>query len=374
MKNLDAPVVKQAAFGQWDRILQSLAHEIPEAAFTRLGKHVACPVHAGGTKGDGFKLFKRDFLETGGGMCNTCGKFHDGFKLLMWLKGWDFPTTVGEVGAVLGMSNPEEQKAQRATNKGREEEIQRIRADRLAKELQDNTRIRLRLKEIWAKSIPMTDPAAEPARLYFASRKILIWDRAGLENVVRFHPSLPSYNEELKFEGNFPAIVSLICNEGKPVTIHRIYLTEKGEKAPVDSPKKMCNVPSDNLVTGGAIFTSPVAEVIDVSEGLETAFAVEAAMAIPVWPLVNATLMELFNPPAGVKAVRIWVDKDVSGRGVEAGKILQRRCWEMGLQAHIIQPTAVIPEGKKGVDWNDVLITFGRFGFPRPSTSNSKVA
>lgn len=373
MKNLDAPVVKQAAFGKWDLVLHSLAPEIPDAAY-KLGRHVACPVHAGGTKGDGFKLFKKDFLETGGGMCNSCGKFHDGFKLLMWLKGWDFPTTVEEVGSVLGITNSEAQKEQRATNKDRELEHQRIRAERLAKQDQDNARIRLRLKDIWSKSLPLTDPAAEPARLYLASRKILVWDRPGLEKAVRFHPSLPCYNEELKFEGNFPAIVSMVCNEGKPVTIHRIFLTEKGEKAPVASPKKMCEVPSDNLVTGGAIFTSPLAEVIDVSEGVETALAVETAMGIPVWPLVNATLLELFNPPVGVKVVRIWVDKDVSERGVQAGKILQARCWEMGIKAHLVVPTAAIPEGQKGVDWNDVLLSHGRYGFPRPNTNKAKVA
>lgn len=370
MKNLDAPVVKQAAFGQWDRILQSLATEIPDAAFTRLGRHVACPVHAGGTKGDGFKLFKKDFLETGGGMCNTCGKFHDGFKLLMWLKGWDFPTTVEEVGSVLGISSPEAQKEQRSTNKDREEEIQQIRAKRLAKETEDNARIRLGLRKIWTESIPLTDPAAEPARLYFASRKILVWDRPGLERSVRFHPSLRCYNEDLKLEGSFPAIVSMVSNEGKGVTIHRIFITEKGLKAPVQSPKKMCEVPSDALVTGGGIITSQVSEVVDVTEGLETALAVETAMGMPVWPLVNATLMELFNPPAGVKVVRIWVDKDVSNRGVEAGKILQMRLWEQGIQAHLVVPTAEIPEGHKGVDWNDVLIVHGRFGFPQRSSKS----
>lgn len=368
MKNLDASVVKTAAFGQWDQILQSLAPQIPEAAFTKLGRHVACPVHGGGTKGDGFKLFKKDFLETGGAMCNTCGKFHDGFKLLMWLKGWDFPTTVSEVGSYLRIDSSESQREQRKANKDREEEIQRIRAARLAKEKEDNTRMRMRLKKIWSESIPLTDPAAEPARLYFASRKILVWDRPGLERAVRFHPSLPCYDEDLKLEGNFPAIVSMVCNDGKSVTIHRIFITEKGLKAPVQSPKKMCEVPSDNLVTGGAIFTSPVSEVIDVTEGLETALAVETAMGMPVWPLVNATLMELFNPPAGVKVVRIWVDKDVSGRGVEAGKILQRRCWELGVQAHLVAPTMEIPEGEKGVDWNDVLVKFGRFGFPQRSS------
>ncbi|WP_296277312.1 primase-helicase zinc-binding domain-containing protein [Pseudomonas sp. UBA7530] len=165
MKNFDASVVKKAAFGQWDSVLSRLAPEIPEGAFTKLGRHVACPVHSGGTKGDGFKLFKKDFLETGGGMCNTCGSFHDGFKLLMWLKGWDFPTTVEEVAGQLGLTNSSDQVKQRAVNKEREAEIEAIRAGRLADQRKDDERIRLRLKKIWTESLLLTHPVAEPARL-----------------------------------------------------------------------------------------------------------------------------------------------------------------------------------------------------------------
>lgn len=373
MKNLEARVVKDAAFGKWEDVLKRLAPEIPDKAYSKLGRHVPCPVHGNGTKGDGFKLFKKDFHETGGGMCNTCGKFHDGFSLLMWLHGWDFATAVEEVGGCLGISDKRDQSAQRRINHELEAERAASRAERLKKEAIENGRIRSRLKSIWNESIPLTDPAAEPARLYFASRKILCWDRQGLEKVVRFHKSLPSYNENFEYEGHFPAIVSMVCNDGKPVTIHRIFLTPKGEKAPIESVKKMCEVPSDNLVTGGAIITSPLGDVLNVAEGVETAFAIETAMGQPVWPLVNANLMELFNPPAGVKQVNIWVDKDRSEVGQEAGKKLKARLWELGIAAAVLTPSLPIPEGEKGVDWNDVLLQQGRFGFPQRS-AKSRVA
>lgn len=368
MKNFDARVVKQAAFGQWDVILQRLAPEIPNAAFQKPGKHVACPVHSGGTKGDGFKFFKKDFTENGGGMCNTCGTFHDGFKLLMWLKGWDFPTVVEEVAGTLGMRNTKDQKEQRAINKDREAEIAQIRSKRLAEERLNDERIRQRLKKIWSEAVLLTDPIAEPARLYLASRKIRNWDRPGLEKVVRFHQSLPCYNEDLEFEGNFPAIVLLVCAEGRPATIHRHYITPKGEKAPVENSKKMCEVPSDRVVTGGGVYTSGVAEVIDVCEGLETAMSIEMAMGIPVWPLVNATLLESFNPPQGVKAVRVWADKDVTETGVNAANALKARLWEMGIKCSVMIPSMVIPEGAKGVDWADVWVSLGRYGFPSRQT------
>ena len=56
-----------------------------KAALDRKGKHVPCPVHGGR---DGFRIFP-DVAETGGGICNTCGSFANGFALLMWINGWD---------------------------------------------------------------------------------------------------------------------------------------------------------------------------------------------------------------------------------------------------------------------------------------------
>ncbi|MGI0646985.1 DUF7146 domain-containing protein [Pseudomonas aeruginosa] len=373
MKNLDAKVVKDKAFGNWEDVLKRLAPEIPDKAYSKLGRHVPCPVHGNGTKGDGFKLFKKDFHETGGGMCNTCGMFHDGFSLLMWLRNWDFATAVEAVGECFGITNNREQSEARKVNKEREAEREATRAERLQREVLDNGRIRARLQSIWKESIPLTDPLAEPARLYLASRKILCWDRPGLEKVIRFHKSLPSYNENRDYEGNFPAIVSMVCNDGKPVTIHRIFITHKGEKAPIESVKKMCEVPSDNMVSGGAIITSGLEEELNVAEGVETSLAVETAMGVPCWPLVNATLMELFNPPEGVKRVRIWVDKDRSEVGVEAGKKLKARLWEMGISACLMTPSLDIPDGEKGVDWNDVLVQLGRYGFPQ-RTRSTRVA
>lgn len=135
MKNLEARVVKDAAFNNWEDILKRLAPEIPDKAYSKLGRHVPCPVHGNGTKGDGFKLFKKDFHETGGGMCNSCGRFHDGFSLLMWLRGWDFSTTVQAVGEHLGITNKREQSVQQVVNKEREAEREAVRAERLQKEM-----------------------------------------------------------------------------------------------------------------------------------------------------------------------------------------------------------------------------------------------
>ncbi|MFB8831987.1 toprim domain-containing protein [Azotobacter sp. CWF10] len=104
---------------------------------------------------------------------------------------------------------------------------------------------------------------------------------------------------------------------------------------------------------------------MDVCEGLETALAVETATGLPVWPLVNAYLLEHFMPPPAISAVRIWADKDRKEGGQKAALALKKRLWEMGIKAQILLPWLPIPEGAKGVDWNDVLLERGPFGFSK---------
>ena len=82
---LEAATVAAHARGQWIGLLGRLAPTL-ERALARPGRHVPCPVHGGR---DGFRVF-RDCHDTGGGICNTCGSFRDGFALLMWANGWGF--------------------------------------------------------------------------------------------------------------------------------------------------------------------------------------------------------------------------------------------------------------------------------------------
>lgn len=69
-----------------------------EGRSERKGKHVPCPVHGGR---DGFRIFP-DVAETGGGICNTCGSFANGFAPLMWINGWEFGRAIREVAEQVG--------------------------------------------------------------------------------------------------------------------------------------------------------------------------------------------------------------------------------------------------------------------------------
>lgn len=65
--------------------------------------------------------------------------------------------------------------------------------------------------------------------------------------------------------------------------------------------------------------------------------------------------MEEFIPPNGIKKVEIYADKDRSETGIVAAKKLASRLRDKGIEAVIKLPKASIPEGKKGIDWLDVL-------------------
>lgn len=85
--------------GRWLDILGHFGSDL-EDALRRPGRHVSCPVH-GGKHRDAFRLFK-DAHVTGGGICNSCGPRHDGFELLMWLRGWSFAECTIQIGDYLG--------------------------------------------------------------------------------------------------------------------------------------------------------------------------------------------------------------------------------------------------------------------------------
>ncbi|MDT4843843.1 Toprim domain protein [compost metagenome] len=345
--------VLQEANGRWLGIYQKLAPELVEAQ-RKPGKAFPCPVHGGV---DGFRVFRKTADSTGGGVCQTCGFKPDGLALLSWVRNWNFHEALQEVGSLLGVKDPD-------GRVGKEGKAREIVPRQIKQEVKQpsNEWLRETMRKVWKESVPLTHPTAEPARLYLRSRGILAWDRPGLESTVRFHPALSARTERGRRE--FPAIVAIISDtEGAAVVLHRIFLTAKGEKAPLVSPKMMFPIPTDRSVVGGGIRTSQPGEVVDVCEGLETALAIETAMGLPVWSLVNAYYLENFCPQPAVKAVRIWADLDRKGRGQEAAKNLKQRLWSMGIKARIMLPNLPIPAGAKGVDWNDVLLERGSMAF-----------
>jgi putative DNA primase/helicase len=352
MPYIDVKEVKAQAAGKWSSVLGAIAPALADA-IDKSGRHVPCPVHIG-KNGDGFRLFK-NFNDTGGGCCNTCGKFPDGFKLLQWVTGDSFHEVLTAVAKELGTPSVP------STHK-------RLPPPAPPKQTTpEDPGIRLRLRSVYNSSLPIGAPDAKPARLYLQNRGLSL-----VPPMLRVHPALwwfdapPKPGGPRQRHGPFPTLLSLVVDpEGRGVTLHRIYLTPDGRKAPVSAPKKLMSHPMDVSLHGSAIRLFPAGKVLGVAEGVEKAIAVTEATSIPCWATISSTFLATFVPPAGVEEVIVFADKDrptaqfPEGAGYEAAKTLVRTLRSKGFKASIALPPSEIPEGAQGVDWLDEFVKNG---------------
>jgi hypothetical protein len=336
---IEACDVRQVAAGRWTGILEAVAPAL-EPALRRPGRHVPCPVHGGK---DGFRLF-RDVEQTGEGICNTCGAFHDGFALLMWVNQWSFPEALRAVTRELGMAHD------------RVGAVKRVGTPSPRPKVQDQESVIEALNRVWQQALDPADPRAGPLRAYLANRGL---SGAKLDGeVVRFHPALGYWQSngrnEPELVGRFPAMVALVRGtDGAPVTVHRTYLTPEGRKAPLPAPKKLMGYPGNHLM-GGAIRLFAPGPTLGIAEGIETALAVRMKTGMPVWSAISASLLARMEPPAETSLVVVWADRDRSGAGEAAALTLRERLLNREISVAVHLPPGPIPAGAKGIDWADV--------------------
>ena len=352
------PQLRADAAGKWPYIFEDLAPELSEA-MASAPHHVTCPVH-GGRTGDGFRLFK-DYPESGGGICNSCGAQPSGFGMLAWIRGYDIKDAIRDVAAWLDGDSrvpaPEPRKPVTV----------------VAPQV-DFAKAYTRIRDVWKASKDLQGSAAES---YLASRGI--W-KDNMPKTLRAHDGLTyMHGKEKKNYGKFPCLLAPIKDkDGRIVSIHRIFLTPEGAKAPVPDAKKMMSRCGE--LRGAAIKLFQAGETLGLAEGIETALAAHAISRMPVWSCVSAVLLEQVHIPDSVRRVVIWADLDVSKRGLQAAEKLAERLVAEGKIVEIYLPTCSIPEGAKGVDWLDVLLTQGINGFPakwrvwRPAEEIAKAA
>lgn len=376
LRHVEVADVRRAAVDHWHEILRDLAPKL-DAALGKAGgnfrnpRHVPCPEHGGK---DGFRLF-RDYRETGGGVCNTCGSFPDGLSLLMWVNGWRFTEALAAVADWLGIRPPTTRYSGRSTSMRLASSLPPPVVPQPASALvyrdgDADTRLRALIERIWSESIPILDAKAAAAQRYLKNRNIFLRMVADLEHALRFHPELEYRCDETgKPLGVHPAILGAITdNASGLVTLQRIYLTHDGRKAEVPSPKKMMPIPNGKTVRGACIKLGSFAgNAIDFSEGIETALAVRCATGRTVWSAVNATLLEVVDPPQRANSVCVWADADAEKKGIRrgeqaAGKLAERLA-RSGLRVQVFLPPIPLAAAEK-VDWNDVWSRLRFDGFP----------
>ncbi len=213
-----------------------------------------------------------------------------------------------------------------------------------------------------------------------------------------YNPRLYYWDKDSKSSLIYPGMVAILRDtRGRALTLHRTYVEESGDKAPVENPKLMMKPPADLLGASIQLFDPHFAKgtktwTLGVAEGIENALSVTEATSTPcwaassAWSLENVVIPDSLLPPPDVKIIQfyIWSDKDRANSlglcaGREAANKLQARMTEFlakrypdtELTVTVFEPDSEIPEGTKGIDWNDVLNLAGPEGFPinwAPST------
>ena len=292
---MDIDQVKLDSVGKWPSLLSSLGILVGD------GRHTCCPVCSpGDPKSDRFRFTN----ETGRGewFCSQCDPHAgDGFALIQKVLGVSFVESCKEVARIVGSV---------ALTPHQEE--QPVSPDRLRK--------------MFIESKPVSDGD-------FVSEYLKMRGLKTLPEMLREHPAL--WEPETKEK--FPAMLAVFSQQdGAAVTIHRTYLSEFGNKAPIEKPKKI--MPPLKKMTGGAVrLYEPVGDEIGICEGIETAIAIHELMKIPVWAALSATLLEKFKPPKTMKKVLVFGDNDANYTGQKSAYGLAHRLSleGFGVECHI---------------------------------------
>lgn len=198
-----------------------------------------------------------------------------------------------------------------------------------------------RIARVWAQSVPLVP--GDPAATYLERRGVgAVWP---LPDVLRLHRALPYWHGSESL-GRFPAMVApIIAPDGRVVALHRTYLTADGRKADLPSPKKLSG--AAGLLAGACIpLRKPVAGVLGIAEGIETALAANCASGVPTVAAYCAGNLAAWHWPDSVRRLVIFADADEAGR--VAADTLRTRALAAGLRAEVLMPTAA------GTDWCDV--------------------
>ena len=301
------PRTADVAIGRWPGILQALG---VDPTYLR-NKHGPCPSCTGK---DRYRFDDKDGRGTW--FCSRCGS-GDGFQLLQIVFGWTFQETAKQIDRIVGT----------------------VPVGAIVPARAEHDKVRV-LQRVWAETREVVH--GDPVWLYLNRR-------LGLEQVpagLRLHPALRYTDEDGRDLGQFPAMLArLQYPDGTGASIHRTYLSEDGDKAPVPQPKKIM---AGKPLKTAAVRLSGGETTLGISEGVETALAASIRFGVPVWAATSAALLESWVPPTGVERVLIAGDADASFTGQAAAFTLARRLVRDGYAVEVQIP------GEIGMDWADL--------------------
>ena len=123
----------------------------------------------------------------------------------------------------------------------------------------------------------------------------------------------------------------------------RIYIAD------VDPRKKM--IPKVDTVISAAVRLHEADRMLGIAEGIESALAAHVLFRVPVWSVLSAYGVETFNPPPGLRRLRVFADADRNYVGQAAAYALARR---LSRETPNVCVDVHVPM-VDGTDFNDVL-------------------
>ncbi|MCG9576672.1 hypothetical protein L1D14_10525 [Vibrio tubiashii] len=392
----------EACRGNWIAIFERCGASAAIESYKAGHKAVACPIHKGNTSSN-YRVIKGStkhgalpFNDFAVGVCNTCGsrggihhlKWHlnmsykETRKLIMDVMGWSWGYVLGE--PLLDSEMTEEEHKLRLERIAKAEVEQKLKRQREKEEqrreaVKFNKWVDQKLAELFKTCVPLDHPSAEPARKYYYGRGIPNIERIArkLTKSIRYTESYHVVVNGIDY-GYWKAVISKITNHaGDVLNAHAIIIDENGV------PIKPCvEIDGVKHVTDSVKLKSPAKKLVDnqgrgikpfesdliqaVCEGQEVGLITHHYSELPIDMAADANGVEAWLPKPSTKLVFILVDNDRpspnhqnrGGNGVSSGFKLRDKLLTMGVVPVIVFPDYEIPEGKKSVDWNDVLACF----------------
>jgi putative DNA primase/helicase len=296
--------------GRWKIILPALG--IDSSYLT--GKNGPCPLCPGGRDRWRFDDKRGD----GTWICTHCGA-GQGIKLAMKFTGMAFKELALQIERIIGEAPPP-----------------------LGQHERSEASKRAALNALWkaGKSISAGDPVDQWMR------------RRGIG--MSAYPDCLRTCMRTRYSGPpvsfHPAMLARVTDPtGKPVMIHKTYLTTSGTKATVEKPRMFC---CGAIPPGSAVRLARAASVLGAAEGIETAFAAAKLFGVPTWAALSDWGLERFEPPARTERMIVFGDNDANGVGQKAAYALASRLSpRLNIEVRIPEAT--------DTDWNDVLLGGG---------------
>jgi hypothetical protein len=369
----------------WIYVFSQLTTALDEA-IANIGStvHVDCPFpdqHNSSGGRNKFRLFET-FDTTGNAICTcNCQRARVGFNLLLDLNvAPNFSSLLGKLKKLLHDENVDK--------------VNYLRPLALSKTLtgyNSPRNIQWRkdcLNSVAKELLPFDSPHAFPARMYFEKRGIPLMETT---RAIGFHKNLDYTfydRDKNKHTLQFPALVFKLNHpSGKPATLHRIYTSIEGFKAPTPEGrpvKKLMGSPIKGDLPGAAIrlYDKPAA-TLNITEGSEVGMAVRSIYDESIWAACSSSLLKSVEvPKERFNHVRIWADLDplssdgkIGGAGIKAAIVLEEKLLSQGFTVEILLPNCVLEaDAEKGVDWEDVIVEHKLWDTPADQMDNAIAA